>query len=164
MMVSSSRRCRPCFLLLRWWLPGSPHVARHGSMSSGRFIQSDLRRRSTSVGRTTPGWNRDGDWSRGHTSPSPARQRPCLTSPSQGGSWRRARRRIVSSGCLPCEWRFARCCRTGLDHPAAIAVGHVLWFFERHGAGFQRSLVRRVDVVHVEVIGAQSVASRWQRA
>jgi len=38
-----------------------------------------------------------------------------------------------------------------LDHPAAIAVGQVLWLFERYGAGFQRTLVRRVDVVDIEV-------------
>jgi hypothetical protein len=37
------------------------------------------------------------------------------------------------------------------DHSAAIAVGQVLWLLERYGAGIQSTLVRRVDVVDIEI-------------
>src|SRR6266404_1355333 len=37
------------------------------------------------------------------------------------------------------------------DHPASIAVGQILRLFERYGAGFQRTLIHRVDVLDIEV-------------
>src|ERR1700682_5205969 len=37
------------------------------------------------------------------------------------------------------------------DHTAAIAIGHVLWLFERLGACRQRPLVGRVDIIDIEV-------------
>src|SRR6266851_7400569 len=52
---------------------------------------------------------------------------------------------LVVSGDLPniATWVF--------DHPAAIAIGHVLWLFERFGSCFQRTLVCRVDIIDIEV-------------
>src|SRR5258708_8318630 len=37
------------------------------------------------------------------------------------------------------------------DHATAIAIGHVLWFFERFATGIQRPLVGRVNIIYIEV-------------
>jgi hypothetical protein len=37
------------------------------------------------------------------------------------------------------------------DHRAAIAVGQILWLLEGYRAGLERSLIRRVDVIDIEV-------------
>ena len=37
------------------------------------------------------------------------------------------------------------------DHPTAIAIGQILRIFERDGTGCERTLVRRVDIVDIEI-------------
>jgi hypothetical protein len=38
-----------------------------------------------------------------------------------------------------------------LYHRASISIRHISWLLERDGAGFQCTLIRRIDVVNVEV-------------